>query len=87
MEAAHFSSLNPAELAAFSNYPAATPPPGVVPNFVDPENVNRIFYGITGWVYGLMLPFFLNRLYVKFYRMKKFSWDDCTSRMHLALGV
>ena len=76
--AAHLSSLTPAELANFSSYPAATPPPGVVPNFVNPHNLNSIFYGLTGTVYGMMVPLFFNRLYVKFCRLKKYSWDDRT---------
>ena len=77
MAATPISSLTSAQLAALSSYPAATPPPGVIPNFVNPQTLNQTFYGITGTVYGIMLPFFLNRLYVKICRLKKYSWDDC----------
>ena len=79
MAAAFIGSLTPGELGALSSFPAATPPPGVVSNFVDPENQRREFYAITGSLFGIMFVLFLNRLYVKLFKIQKYSWDDCMS--------
>ena len=87
MAAAFIGSLTPAELAGLSNIPAATPPPGVVPNFVDPENQNRGFYAVTGTLFGVMLVLFINRLYVKFLKIQKYWWDDCKSLVFVKAWV
>ena len=79
MAAAFIGSLTPDELGALSSVPAATPPPGVVSNFVHPENRKLAFYIVTGGSFGFMIPLFQNRLYVKLFKIQKYSWDDCMS--------
>ena len=77
MASAFIGGLTPDALGALSGFPAATPPPGVVPNFVNPENQNREFYAITGTLFGITFVLFLNRMYVKLFKIQKHSWDDC----------
>ncbi|MCJ1394806.1 hypothetical protein MMC18_007686 [Xylographa bjoerkii] len=72
------ASLSPAELNALADYPALTPPPGVVPNFVNPENQNTPEFVVTSLLLAVMILFFINRIYVKSILMRKCSWDDLT---------
>ena len=65
--------LTPEELA---NTPAQAPPPGVTPNFVNPET------SAPAWTAGLlvavvlMLGILSARLYGKARVVKKLGWDD-----------
>ncbi|MCJ1243743.1 hypothetical protein MMC30_000940 [Trapelia coarctata] len=78
MAAILIGKLTPEQLGAFSNVPALSPPPGVQSNFVNPENQNQIFYIVTSILFGIMVVFFLNRLYAKLVKIRKYSWDDLT---------
>ena len=60
-----------------SNVPALLPPPGVQPNFVNPENQDTVFSIVTSTLFGIMVISFLNRLYAKLFSIRKYSWDDC----------
>lgn len=70
------ASIPPEQLALL---PAAQPPPGVKPNFVNPESCG------TAVVIGLAIPsavmsiVVLLRLYTKAYIVRSLSWDDCES--------
>ncbi len=61
------------------NGPAMSPPPGVIPNFVDPPNLNSY------WVLSLTLSltfstlFVLMRMYTRLFISRVTSWDDCES--------
>ena len=68
------ANLTPEEL---SNLPALDPPPGVVPNFVSPENQNRPLLLVTPLELGITILFVLNRFYFKSFPVRTYSWDDC----------
>jgi hypothetical protein len=70
------SYVSPENLEAFASYPAIPPPPGVIPNFVDPENQNLPLFAVASLLLGIMTLFMLNRVYVKTFIVKKYSLDD-----------
>ncbi|MCJ1380898.1 hypothetical protein MMC17_004007 [Xylographa soralifera] len=61
----------------FDELPAAEPPPGVVPNFVNPYTQAPLLI-ITGSVFvAIMIMFVSARLYAKAFVIRKATWDDC----------
>jgi hypothetical protein len=61
------------------------PPPGVTPNFVNPQS-NGYQIIIAGIVLPVvMLPFLGARLYAKYNLLKKIHYDDCKSSSHFYL--
>lgn len=56
---------------------ASPPPPGVVPNFDNPESIAHrvIIISVLGAVIGI--PLCLIRLYTKRRILRNFGWDDC----------
>lgn len=57
--------------------PVVSPPPGVVPNFVDPPSfayLPRIFIYIC---LPIMIIFLVLRLYTRFFITRNPGWDDC----------
>ena len=70
----HLPNVN---LEMFAGFPAMFPPPGVTPDFVNPENHGKTAVIVGGFLAGLMLVFIVNRGYTKWCINKKFSWDDC----------
>ncbi|CAG8982005.1 hypothetical protein HYALB_00004874 [Hymenoscyphus albidus] len=78
----------PPELLAFlGNTPAITPPPGVVSNFLDPENHGAAQVKATSVMLAVVLVFFLNRVYVKLFLTKKVTWDDGTISLAVLSAV
>lgn len=60
-----------------SQIPSAAPPPGVVPNFIDPPsqaNVPRIFTYVT---LPPMILFLAMRMYVRIFVTHTIGLDDC----------
>lgn len=60
-----------------SHIPAASPPPGVIPNFIDPPsqaNMPRIFTYVT---LPPMILFLALRIYARAVIMHKIGLDDC----------
>lgn len=60
-----------------SKIPAAPPPPGIIPNFIDPPslaNMPRIFTYIT---LPPMILFLAMRMYVRIFVTHKIGLDDC----------
>lgn len=67
--------LTPEQMAAT---PAGMPPPGVIPNLVNPDTRGPVLI-IVGTIFmALMLVFATLRYYTKFFTVRKTSWDDCT---------
>lgn len=63
-----------------SQIPAATPPPGVIPNFIDPPSqahLPRIFTYVT---LPPMVLFLAMRMYVRIFVTNKIGLDDCEFR-------
>lgn len=70
------SMLSPEELAQL---PGAQPPPGIIPNFVDPESCgNAVFAGLA-ISSALMALFVILRMYTKITIKRSHSWEDCRS--------
>ncbi|KUJ24524.1 uncharacterized protein LY89DRAFT_745434 [Mollisia scopiformis] len=66
----------------FWNIPAGRPPPGVVPNFVDPQTIRPV---LTIGIYvllPLMLSFVVARIYTRAFVTRMFGVDDCDTILH-----
>lgn len=57
--------------------PVVKPPPGVIPNLVNPESTAGPAIGVTVLFTVLMLFFVCVRLYTKFVVSRSKGWDDC----------
>jgi hypothetical protein len=75
-------SLTPAQMAAFLNGPALAPPPGVVPNFVDPPNNNPLCFAVSILSITLATVMVLVRLYSKIFCTKQLRWEDGMSPLY-----
>ena len=60
-----------------ADIPGMAPPPGVMPNYVDPYNRGYLITSVGSLLLGLMMVFVFVRVYVKVRIQKRFSWDDC----------
>lgn len=67
-----------------SHTPFLTPPPGVVPNFVDPVSQARSVIVINVIWITLMLCFVVMRIYTKGHLLRNLGWDDCKPFLFLA---
>lgn len=56
--------------------PAGTPPPGVVPNFTDPEDLGYVLITVATVFVFLGLVAFAIRAYGRIYVLKRLRWDD-----------
>jgi len=63
--------------AATLNGPAAPPPPGVVPNFVDPPSRDYLVKTIYYVTLPLIVLATVGRLYTRIKFMRIFGADDC----------
>lgn len=70
---------NGADLTAYANMPALTPPPGVTPNFTNPESQSFRFVVSGAVLLGIMAIFLCSRFYTKCFIRRKATWDDCES--------
>ena len=73
-----FDGLTPAELAKYMKIPMGKPPPGVKPNYIDPDRPLRgglVASTVLGAVLTTSLVFI--RIYTRHFIIKKLSWDDC----------
>lgn len=66
--------MDPAQLAGT---PAGVPPPGVVPNFVNPHKNSPTLIAVGSVSLALMVCFVAVRIYTKVVIVRKFSPDDC----------
>lgn len=78
------ADLTQERLQSLSRFPALQTPPGVVPNFVNPENQKRPLLVTASLELGLAIVFVLNRAYTKTFLIRKYTWDDCQSRVLLS---
>lgn len=56
--------------------PAQAPPPGVLPDFVDPENQGYILVIVIAICYSIMLPVVALRVYSRNWVARSFGLDD-----------
>ena len=59
-----------------SDHPVLPPPPGVTPNFIDPETRAPQVRICLALSLALMWPVVAARLYSKAFMLRKFGWDD-----------
>jgi hypothetical protein len=69
--------LTPEQQHALLEGPALTPPPGVLPNFVDPPNRNVMTYGILFTCASLSAVVVAIRVYTKAFCTRRILIEDC----------
>ena len=62
------------------NVSTVPPPPGVVPNFVDPVSLQRYDVLTQSVCLSVATVFVLMRLYTKVVVLRNPWWDDCESK-------
>lgn len=70
------NDLSPEQLAILSVTPLFPPPSGSISNFVNPPNRIALQLGLTAPFLGLALLLYSNRLYVKIFLVRSWTWDD-----------
>ena len=70
-------------IPGLQNLPVRAPPPGVVPNFVDPVSRRYEVYVTAGICLPILALFAVARLYVKVLVLKTRTKDDCESSTFL----
>ena len=68
--------LDPKLREQILNSPAAKPPPGVTPNFVDPHNLEYLTYGLTAFFILLVTSSVGIRLFTKWKIVKNLVIED-----------
>lgn len=63
---------------AFLQQPALKPPPGVLPNFMNPEEKGPTLVIVGAILMALILIALANRAYTKLCIVQKVSWNDLT---------
>ena len=71
------ANLTSQELATISNIPVQVPPPGIIPNFDNPDSNSKTFFIVTSILLVLTILLIVNRFYVKTYIIRKYTTDDC----------
>lgn len=62
------------------NGPAMAPPPGAVPNFVDPPNLDHIVILVLTLCMSFSTIAVLLRMYTKLFVLRKIAFEDCMFR-------
>ena len=57
--------------------PAMAPPPGVLPNFVNPQNLRAVIIAIVALCGSISTLVFWMRMYTKLFIFRKTGWEDC----------
>ncbi|KAF2259838.1 hypothetical protein CC78DRAFT_524205 [Lojkania enalia] len=70
------TSLSPELQRILMEGPALKPPPGVQPNFVDPENRNALGYGVILSTSTIATLLTFSRLYVRYFYHNKLNIED-----------
>jgi hypothetical protein len=59
------------------HFPVGKPPPGTVPNFINPPSKGDALVALDGIFVSFMLVAVLIRIYVRVRLVKVWGWDDC----------
>lgn len=70
----------------YSDIPSAPPPPGVIPNFVNPETNAAMTTIVISILLPLMLAFVLLRVYACFRISHKWAKSDCKYYLVITFG-
>ena len=62
--------------SVLATLPAASPPPGVVANFIDPPTRVPVLLGLGSTFLGIALFCYSIRIYTKIVVVKSWKWDD-----------
>ena len=81
-EGAIFANFTVHDLAAFSDIPVLLPPPGIKPNFENPDGNNKTFFALTSILLLVATILIANRIYVKIHIVRKYTLDDCKIILH-----
>ena len=57
--------------------PAMVPPPGAVPNLIDPPSLRRVVITMLTLFMTLSTLFILMRMYTKIFLLRKTAFEDC----------
>lgn len=71
--------INSIPPALLGTIPAAPPPQGITPDFVDPPSRSNLLLGLTSTFLGLAVISYVIRMYAKITIFRKVTWDDCES--------
>jgi hypothetical protein len=77
--AAPTTSPTSEQLQTLLNGPAAMPSAGVLPNFVDPPNLNAVIIPILTLCLFLATLAVLARVYTKMFIIRSTAYEDCKS--------
>ena len=72
------ASLTPAQLQALLDGPAVSPPPGVIPNFVDPPSLYPQIIVTLVLTLSIATLAVIIRVYTKLHVIKAWHLEDCT---------
>ena len=75
--------ITPEAFEAMMNYPGAVPPPGVIPNLVNPYSRGKDIIIVGSILLAIMSVFVTLRYYTKAFIIKSATWDD----LSLAFGA
>lgn len=70
------SSLTPAEIQELLNGPGLTPPPGIIPNFINPTNETGTNIAANTICLAIATICLFIRMYTKVF-LVKYGWEDC----------
>jgi len=82
--------MPPSDLESFRHRPAGKPPQGVIPNFIDPSNKNRLAIAVIIASIGLTTIAGLTRFYSRVFCTRRVRIEDCScppSRTKISLSV
>lgn len=65
------------EIQKLLNGPALAPPPGVIPNFVNPDNAFVSYVVTVVLCVSTSTLVFWMRMYTKIYILQRLGWEDC----------
>jgi hypothetical protein len=82
-----YSKIDPSKMD-MTKTPAAIPPPGVIPNFINPESRARGSIISCAILTAVMLAFLILRMNTKIFILKSVGWEDffCILGALLAIG-
>ena len=77
--------MTPAQLQALLDGPAGSPPPGVIPNFVDPPSIYPQIIVTLVLTLSISTLALVIRTYTKLRVIKAWHLEDCTSALESEL--
>ena len=73
--------------ASLDQGPALQPPLGVIPNFIDPENIQSTIIATLAVTLGAAIFFTAVRIYTKAFILNSIALEDCNSPLSLEVII